>query len=113
MHTHYDIIIGHSLGGAIIANLLPRLRQSQALSVVLVDPALEVSSEHATMFREIFAAEVADVRPMQVHIEENPKWARVDAITRTVGLHMCTSPEVVLQTFEVGILRRPWYQTCW
>ena len=101
-NTHYDIIIGHSLGGAILAKLLPFLAQRRLISVILVDPALEPSPDEADMARRNFSDEVANVRPVEAYLADNPSWTRVDAITRVIGLHMHKSVEAIVQIFAVS-----------
>ncbi|KAG9308886.1 Alpha/Beta hydrolase protein [Chiua virens] len=51
----YDIVIGHSLGGVIVAALLPHLKSTRPVHVVLVDPPLfEVTPEfHAMVTKEV------------------------------------------------------------
>ena len=102
VNTHYDIIIGHSLGGAILAKLLPFLAQRRPISVILVDPALEPSPDEADMARRNFSDEVANVRPVEAYLADNPSWTRVDAITRVIGLHMHKSVEAIVQIFAVS-----------
>ena len=100
--THYDIILGHSLGGAVLAELLPFLAQRPPISGVLVDPALEVDTDGVDMYRRQFSGEVANVRSVEDYMTDNPNWTRVDAITRVIGLHMHKSVEAVVQIFAVS-----------
>ena len=55
VNAHYDIIMGHSLGGAVLAELLPFLPQSRPISIILVDPALEPNPDEADMARRYFS----------------------------------------------------------
>ncbi|KIM63771.1 hypothetical protein SCLCIDRAFT_23949 [Scleroderma citrinum Foug A] len=105
VNAHYDIIMGHSLGGAVLAELLPFLPQSRPISVILVDPALEPNPDEADMARRYFSDEVANVRPVEAYLADNPSWTRVDAITRVIGLHMHKSVEAVVQIFAQN---NPW-----
>ena len=102
VNTHYDIIIGHSLGGAILAKLLPSLPQHRPISAILVDPALEVTSDIVDMLKPLFSDDIANVRPIEAYMAENPNWTRVDAITRVVDLHMYMSVEAMVQVFAVS-----------
>jgi len=106
-NTHYDIIIGHSLAGAIFAELLPFLPQGRPISAILLDPALEVTSDVVDMYKRLFSDEVANVRPVEAYMTDNPNWTRVDAITRVIGLHMCISVEDVVQIFAVSTWHSP------
>ena len=106
-NTHYDIIIGHSLGGAILAELLPSLPQYRPISAVLVDPALEVSSDMVDTYTRFLSDEIANIRPIEAYMADNPNWTRVDAITRAIGLHTYMSVETVVQVFAVSTWRSP------
>ena len=102
VNTHYDIIMGHSLGGAVLAELLPFLPQRRPISVILVDPALEIAPDIVDMARRYFSDDIANVRPIDAYMAENPNWTRVGAVTRVVGLHMYMSVEAMVQVFAVS-----------
>ncbi|KIM63749.1 hypothetical protein SCLCIDRAFT_1213905 [Scleroderma citrinum Foug A] len=108
--THYDIIIGHSLGGAILAELLPFLAHRRPISAMLVDPALEVTPDIVDVLKIKISDCIANVRPIEAYMAENPNFTRVDAVTRIVGLHMYMSVEAMVQTFAVSTWRfsRAW-----
>ncbi|KAI6011130.1 alpha beta-hydrolase [Pisolithus marmoratus] len=98
-HVDYDIIIAHSLGSTVVAALLPSLPRSRSTSLVLVDPSLEFSPEFE------WADSVANVKPMEDFMAQFPKWTRLDAITRVVGLQSCASPDVIR---EILTQNDPW-----
>src|ERR1700710_29868 len=61
MNTSYDVIIGHSLGGAGALSLLPFLPKGKETTIVLVDPALEVPDEQLAENKKLFLNEVASL----------------------------------------------------
>ncbi|KAG0702369.1 Alpha/Beta hydrolase protein [Suillus ampliporus] len=89
MDTSYDVIIGHSLGGAVALSLLPFLPKTKETTVIFLDPALELTDEIIEMTRDMFLKEVANVRPAEEHMAENPAWSRPDCISRALGVSMC------------------------
>ena len=105
LNTHYDIVIGHSLGGAVLAELLPFLAQRRPISAILVDPALEATPDFIDTLKRRISDAIANVRPIEAHMADNPNWTRVDAITRIVGFHMYMSDEAMVQTFAVSTWR--------
>ncbi|KIM63750.1 hypothetical protein SCLCIDRAFT_116569 [Scleroderma citrinum Foug A] len=105
LNTHYDIVIGHSLGGAVLAELLPFLAQRRPISAILVDPALEATPDFIDTLKRRISDAIANVRPIEAHMADNPNWTRVDAITRIVGFHMYMSDEAMVQTFAQN---NPW-----
>jgi hypothetical protein len=114
MNTSYDVIIGHSLGGAVALSLLPFLPKGKETTIVLVDPALEVPDEQLAENKKLFLKEVASPRTPDEHMAENPAWSRSDCMLRTLGLSMCDRTtvrslfEVNLQAYKLqGLLTSP------
>ncbi|OAX39177.1 alpha beta-hydrolase [Rhizopogon vinicolor AM-OR11-026] len=93
MGTSYDVIIGHSLGGPVALSLLPFLPKKE-VTVILVDPAIEVPHELAEMFQELFVKEVVTLRTPDEHMAENPAWSRSSCVQRMMGLSMCDSTTI-------------------
>ncbi|KAG0702366.1 Alpha/Beta hydrolase protein [Suillus ampliporus] len=89
MDTSYDVIVGHSLGGTVALMLLPFLPQTKETTIILLDPAIDPPEETIQMARKKFLAEVANVRPAEEHMAENPAWSRRDCILRALGASMC------------------------
>ncbi|KAG2152885.1 Alpha/Beta hydrolase protein [Suillus clintonianus] len=103
MNTSYDVIIGHSFGGPITLSLLPFLPKPKETTVILLDPALELSEERLNSQMNVFLQWTANVRSAEEHMIENPTWSRRDCVLRTLGVAMCD-----LNT--VGVFQRnsPW-----
>ncbi|KIJ70582.1 hypothetical protein HYDPIDRAFT_172369 [Hydnomerulius pinastri MD-312] len=97
--THYNLIIGHSLGAVVSAHLLPLLHHCHPVTVIMVDPPLEVSAEHAARANAFFSGEATNVRTAEAYLEENPTWTREDAVSRVLGASMC-SAHVVQEIFR-------------
>lgn len=104
MDTSYDVIIGHSLGGAVTLSLLPFLPKTKDTTVILLDPALELTKETADKGENWFLKEIANVRAADDHMAENPAWSRGDSVLRALGVSMCDRT-VIERMFEHN---RPW-----
>ncbi|KAG2056001.1 alpha/beta-hydrolase [Suillus hirtellus] len=104
MDTSYDVIIGHSLGGAVTLSLLPLLSNTKETTVILLDPALELTKEIADKYENWFLKEIANLRTADDHMAENPAWSRGDSMLRALGISMCDDT-VVKRIFEHN---RPW-----
>ena len=100
--TDYDVVIGHSMGGAITTILLSSLTRFRPISVILVDPALELPPEFIQAIKEERANDVANVKSVEAYMAEYPTWTRADAITRVFGLQACASPDVVREILGVS-----------
>lgn len=101
MGMSYDVIIGHSLGGAVALSLLPFLPKKKGTTVILIDPALEISDEQLEMGIK-FLEEVANVTPVDQCMSENPAWSRGDCVLRTLGLSMCAGKDIE-EIFRVNV----------
>lgn len=104
-HADYDVIIAHSWGSAVVATLLSSLPRSRPTSLVLVDPSLEFSPEFVKAIKEEWANRVANIKSVEEFMAQFPKWTRLDAITRVVGLQACASPDVIR---EILTQNDPW-----
>ncbi|KAL4072205.1 Alpha/Beta hydrolase protein [Scleroderma yunnanense] len=93
--TDFNVIIGHSVGGAIATILLSSLPKSRPISVILVDPSLKFTPEFIEEKKVEWANSVANVKSIEAFMAEFPTWTRVDATTRVIGLQACTSPDVI------------------
>ncbi|KAJ8588780.1 alpha/beta-hydrolase [Rhizopogon salebrosus TDB-379] len=94
MGTSYDVIIGHSFGGALALSLLPFLPEKKEATVILVDPVLEISDERYQSFKLRFLKEVANIKTADEYMAENSAWSRRDCALRTLALSMCTSTDI-------------------
>jgi pimeloyl-ACP methyl ester carboxylesterase len=89
MDTSYDVIIGHSFGGAVAVSLLPFLPKKKETTVILLDPGLESTEEQNKINFNLFLKETGNIKPVDVHMVKNPAWSRRDCVFRTLGLTMC------------------------
>ncbi|KAG1862422.1 Alpha/Beta hydrolase protein [Suillus tomentosus] len=88
MGTSYDVIIGHSLGGPLVLSLLPFLPKTQETTVILLDPALELTEEKIKLNTQFVLDEMSRIRTPEEHMAENPTWSRRDCILRVLGMAM-------------------------
>ncbi|KAG1729267.1 hypothetical protein EDB19DRAFT_1744073 [Suillus lakei] len=103
MNTSYDLIIGHSLGGAVTLSLLPFLPKTKETTVILLDPILELTKENVKFKTKVILNETTKVRTAEEHMVDNPAWSRRDCILRALGVFMC-DPAVV----EMFRQNTPW-----
>ncbi|KAG2043977.1 Alpha/Beta hydrolase protein [Suillus americanus] len=103
MDTSYDVIIGHSFGGAVTVSLLPFLPKKKETTVLLLDPGLEFTEEQSKKNLNVFLKETANVKPVDVHVAKNPAWSHRDCMLRTLGFSMCDRTAV-----EVFRQNSPW-----
>lgn len=103
MDTSYDVIIGHSFGGAVTVSLLPFLPKKRETTVILLDPGLEFTEEQNKMNLNLFLKETANIKPVDVHMVKNPAWSHRDCTLRTLGFSMCDRTAV-----EVFRQNNPW-----
>lgn len=88
MGTSYDVIIGHSLGGPVALSLLPFLPKTQETTVILLDPALELTEEKIKSNTQLVLNEMSRIRTPEEHMAENPTWSRRDSTLRVLGMAM-------------------------
>jgi hypothetical protein len=89
MGTSYDVIIGHSFGGPVTLSLLPFLPKTQNTTVILLDPALELTEDKIKMNAQLVENELTRIRTPEEHMADNPTWSRRDCISRVLGMAMC------------------------
>lgn len=104
----YHIVIGHSLGGIVASALLPILKSTRPVHVVLVDPPLEQTPELVAFYRKHFGDVVRNPKTPEEYLQEHPEWTREDAIFRSLSLHLC-DPAIVEAIFDVGLFTSPWW----
>ncbi|KAG2038379.1 Alpha/Beta hydrolase protein [Suillus americanus] len=88
MGTSYDVIIGHSFGGPVTLSLLPFLPKTKDTTVILLDPALELTEEKMQINKQLVMDELARIRTPEEYMVENPAWSRRDCISRVLGMAM-------------------------
>ncbi|KAG1733441.1 hypothetical protein EDB19DRAFT_1911581 [Suillus lakei] len=99
----YDVIIGHSFGGAVASCLLPFLPKKKETTIILLNPGLEFTEERSGINLNLFLKETANVKSADVHMAKNPAWSRCDCMLRTLGFFMCNRSAV-----EVFRQNDPW-----
>jgi pimeloyl-ACP methyl ester carboxylesterase len=107
MGTSYDVIIGHSLGGAVTLSLLPILPDTKETTIILLDPALKISKENVDEYENLFLKEIENARTADDHMAENPAWSRGDSALRALGVSMCDRA-VVEGVFRVIVMVSKW-----
>ncbi|KAG9309714.1 hypothetical protein JVU11DRAFT_10390 [Chiua virens] len=85
----YDIVIGHSLGALVVSALLPLLKSSRSVHVVLSDPPLEQSPEQIAHHRETRVHSIRHPKSPDACQQENPLYTREDAIIKSMNIHLC------------------------
>jgi pimeloyl-ACP methyl ester carboxylesterase len=90
--TGWDLVVGHSLGGAIAA-LLVGHDEVEVAAAVLVDPALLVPSAAREPLRVEQRAHVGRLDPATV-AAANPRWSATD-VDRKVAAAAACAPDVV------------------
>ncbi|OAX43062.1 hypothetical protein K503DRAFT_766164 [Rhizopogon vinicolor AM-OR11-026] len=85
----YDVIIGSSLGGTVALSLLPFLPKEKEITVILVDPPLEVPDERFEMDKTWLLKELTSTKTVEEQMAENPAWSRVDCVLRMLAASMC------------------------
>lgn len=84
----YDVIIGHSFGCLVTLSLLPFLPQTKEATVILIDPALELTEAQFTSYQNVFLHWTTNVLTAKEHMATNPTWSRRDCVLRTLGVAM-------------------------
>ncbi|KAG8221769.1 Alpha/Beta hydrolase protein [Butyriboletus roseoflavus] len=99
----YDIVVGHSLGGVVASALLPILKSTRSVHVVLVDPPLESTPETGAQYRSTLCDRVRNPLTPEAFLRAFPSWAREDAIAISFSLYLCDLAAVE-SIFDVGSL---------
>ena len=102
IHHFYDIVVGYSLGGVVAAALLPLLKSTRPVRVVLVDPPLEQTPESTAFYRKLFGDMIRNPKTPEAYLKEYPLWTMEDAIFCSMDLHLCNTA-VVEAIFDVGL----------
>jgi pimeloyl-ACP methyl ester carboxylesterase len=86
--AEYDIIIGHSMGALVILSLLKYLPKTKPTSVVLIDPAVEITAEQMVDWKVKFSNDIRTNPTAEDYMALNPLWTREDAIWRVLGTYI-------------------------
>jgi pimeloyl-ACP methyl ester carboxylesterase len=86
--AEYDIVIGHSLGAHVVLSLLKYLPKTKPTSVVLIDPAVEITAEQMVHWRARLSNDIKANPTEEDYMALNPLWTREDAIWRVLGTRM-------------------------
>lgn len=87
----WQLVVGHSLGGAIAAHLLARAQDITA--AVLLDPVLHLPAATRDALRDDLRWEAGTVTAARVR-EQNPSWDERDVQRKVLAAALCT-PDVV------------------
>ena len=93
----WDLVIGHSLGGA-VAVRAASLDRGLAAAYLLIDPAITFDQTTAEEVHTSIVAEVTDPSSVDALLAEHPHWRREDAERKRASL-LATSVEVIRRTF--------------
>ncbi|MEX2549112.1 MAG: alpha/beta fold hydrolase [Nitriliruptoraceae bacterium] len=106
----WDLLVGHSVGGTIAAQLLT---QPEAADVaLLIDPVLQLTAERAEQLRVALRAEAGGTDPVAV-AADNPTWDERDVWRKVLATRQVT-PDVVdavlagLEGVDLTLLARRW-----
>lgn len=94
----WDLIVGHSLGGA-VAVRSAALDPGFAAAYLLIDPAIDLDSETKRALRGDLVAEAEQPPGVAQLIADHPKWHREDAERKHTAA-LATSPAVMAATFD-------------
>jgi pimeloyl-ACP methyl ester carboxylesterase len=109
--TAWDLVVGHSLGGAITAHLLAR-DDVEVGAALLLDPVLELHPDARELVRRTLRAEVGRIEVADI-AARNPRWEAADVERKVAAAARCT-PDVVDRVvdhnphWEVATLRARW-----
>lgn len=109
--TSWDLAVGHSLGGAVTANLLAR-DDVDVTAALLIDPVLELGPQARELLRAALHAEVGRLDPADV-AARNPRWEAVDVERKVLAASRCSRDVVdrVIDhnpTWDLSALRTAW-----
>lgn len=90
--TSWDLVVGHSLGGAVAAHLLAR-DDVEVARALLIDPVLELQPSAREVVRAVQRSEVGRLDAAAV-AAANPRWAAMDVDRKVLAAGSC-SPDVV------------------
>lgn len=90
----WELVVGHSLGGAVAAVVAA---QQHVPATLLIDPVLDLDDqEHAALRRDVKSFLVADAAQIR---DLNPTWSERDVQRRLISLSMFT-PDIVDEVLD-------------
>jgi pimeloyl-ACP methyl ester carboxylesterase len=107
----WDLVVGHSLGGAVAAQLLAR-EDVEVGAAVLLDPVLVLDPVERERLRTELRRDVGILDPVQV-AARNPRWDAADVERKVMAASRCSADVVdrVLDhnpSWDLAALRRAW-----
>lgn len=90
----WDLVVGHSLGGAVAAHLL---NDGEVSAAVLLDPVLRVARAQRSALRAALLDEAGGLDPQALR-EANPRWHETDIQRKALASAWCT-PDVIDAVF--------------
>lgn len=94
----WNLVVGHSLGGA-VAVRAATLDPGFASGYLLIDPAIDLTSDTKSTLREDLVAEARQPPSVVQLIADHPGWHREDALRKHAAIR-ATSPAVMAATFD-------------
>ena len=94
----WDLVIGHSLGGA-IAVRAATMDPGFSRAYLLVDPAINLDATAIRALRFDLTVEAQNPPSVDQLIEDHPKWHREDCVLKHAAVR-ATSPHVMAATFD-------------
>jgi len=94
----WDLVIGHSLGGA-VAVRAASLDPGFAAAYLLIDPAITFDQTTAEEVHTSIVEDVTNPSSVDTLLTEHPHWRREDADRKRASL-LATSVEVIRRTFN-------------
>ena len=85
----YHIVVGHSLGGLVACALLPLLKSTRSVRVVLIDPPLEQTPELVAHHKTLFGDTIRNPKTPETYLQENPNWTKEDATFTSSSIRLC------------------------
>lgn len=109
--ARWDLVVGHSLGGAVAAQLLTR-DDVEVAAALLIDPVLTLDPAERDPLRAVQRAEVGRLEIADV-AAANPRWEPADVERKVLAAGRCT-PDVIDRVFDhnptwdLTAVRRAW-----
>jgi pimeloyl-ACP methyl ester carboxylesterase len=94
----WDLVIGHSLGGAVAVRAAV-IDPGFAAGYLLIDPAIDLDTITVESLRSDLVAEAEHPPTVAQLIEDHPAWTQEDAVRKRAAV-LATSPAVMSGTFD-------------
>lgn len=99
----YDIVVGYSLGGVVASALLPILKSTRRVQVVLIDPPLEQTPDEVAFHRKFFGDAARNPNTPEGYQLQFPFMTKEDTIFFWLSKSLCDA-STVEAILDVGLL---------